>query len=75
MEEFLKAMIKKVNDSDDLYLNCFMPMNRHLIRRPILVKNKEKLFVGDKNKKVLINVEMCDDIKVTRKENYGGTII
>lgn len=75
MEEFLKAMIKKVNNSDDLYLNCFMPMNRHLISKPILVKNKEKLFVGDKNKKVLINVEMCDDIKVTRKENYGGTII
>lgn len=75
MEEFLKKMIKKVNDSDELYLNCFMPMNRHLIRRPILLKNGKKLFIGDENKKVLINVELCDDIKITKKENYGGTII
>lgn len=75
MEEYLKDMIKMVNNSDELYLNCYMPMNRHLIRRPMLVKVGEQLFIGNTANNVLINVSKVEDIKVTEKENYGGKIL
>lgn len=75
MEEYLKDMIKMVNKSNKLYLNCYMPMNRHLIRRPMLVKVGEQLFIGNTANNVLINISKVEDIKVTEKENYGGTIL
>lgn len=72
MKEYLKSMIERVNDNDDLYLNCYSPMNRHLIRNPVLVEMEGQLFIGNKWKQILINVAKFEDIKITRKENYGG---
>lgn len=75
MEEYLKNMCNIVIKSDDLYLNCYMPFNRHLVKRPMLIKIDEELYIGNTKNTVLINISKVEDIKVTEKENYGGTII
>lgn len=72
MERYINIMINEVNNSRDLYLNCYSPMNRHLIKHPILVKMGDKLFIGNLQGDVLLNVEEFEDIKVTRKDGYGG---
>ena len=72
MKTYLRELIKKVNLSDELYLNCYAPYNRIMVGSPCLLEVDGECYIGNKGGDVFVNIQRFETITVTKKENYGG---
>jgi len=72
MKDYLKRLIRRVNLSKELYLNCYAPFNRVMIKSPCLIEMDGQCYIGNKYGEVFVNINQFETITVTKKENYGG---